>query len=117
MAKVQPGRYTADLDSEVVLFLIGMRFNKPWKVWRWWGAFVGMPRMLRKLKAEPSLGLLHVQGGLISGRPLQVCYFASLDHLFRFAKDPTWRTSSRGGASTARCGTPATSASGTRRTA
>ena len=88
MSKVQPGRFTASLDGEVVLFLIGMRFNKPWKIWRWWQAFVAMPRMLRALQAHPELGLLHVQGGLLSGQPLQICYFASLDHLYRFASDP-----------------------------
>ncbi len=88
MAKVQPGRFTADVDGDIVVFLIGMRFNKPWKVWKWWAPFVAMPRMLRKLQGEPDLGLLHVQGGMLSGHPFQVCYFRSLDHLYRFAKDP-----------------------------
>ena len=35
MAQVQKGRFTADTSSlgdEVVVFLIGMRINKPWKV-------------------------------------------------------------------------------------
>ena len=88
MAKVQKGRYTAEFDGDVVVFLIGMRLNKPWKVWKWWFVFTAMPRMLIRLAKQPELGLLHVQGGLLSGQPLQVCYFKSLDHLYRFAKDP-----------------------------
>jgi hypothetical protein len=91
MAKVQPGRHTAELDGtddDVVVFLIGMRFNKPWKVWQWWPVFTAMPRMLRRLQQDPELGLLHVQGGLLSGQPLQLCYFRSIEHLYRFAKDP-----------------------------
>jgi hypothetical protein len=89
MATVRPGRYSAHFDDDVVVFLIGMRLNKPWKIWKWWFVFTAMPRMLRELSKNPDLGLLHVQGGLLSGNPLQVCYFKSLDHLYRFAKDPT----------------------------
>ena len=35
MAKVHPGRYTATIDGEFVVFIIGMRFNKLWKVHQW----------------------------------------------------------------------------------
>ena len=54
MAGVQKGRFTADVDSlgdEVVVFLIGMRINKPWKVRDWWPVFVAMPKMLKYLAA------------------------------------------------------------------
>lgn len=115
MAKVQPGRYTTELDGEVAVFLIGMRINRPWKVSKWWPVFVAMPRMLRRLQAQPDLGLLHVQQGMLSGHPLVLCYFRSIEHLSRSAKDPS--LSSPGARSTARSPAPATSASGTRRTA
>jgi len=85
---LQKGRFTATLDGECVLFLIGMRVNRPWKIWRWWQAVVAMPRILRALTRHPELGLLHTQGGLVSGQPLQICYFRSLEHLYRFASDP-----------------------------
>jgi hypothetical protein len=87
VATINRGRFTAAPDDELVVFLIGMRLNKPWKFWKWWAPFVAMPRMLRKLKSDPELGLLHVQGGLISGHPLTLCYFRSPQHLYRFAKD------------------------------
>ena len=31
-------------DDEIVVFLIGMRFNRPWRVDAWLPAFVAMPR-------------------------------------------------------------------------
>jgi hypothetical protein len=88
MAKIRTGRLTATLDDDVVVFLIGMRFNRPGKVWRWWDVFVSMPKMLRELRTVPELGLLHAQSGFLSGHPLVICYFRSPEHLYRFAKDP-----------------------------
>ena len=52
MAAVQKGRFTADVSSlgdEVIVFLIGVRINKPWKVRAWWPVFVAMPKMLKYL--------------------------------------------------------------------
>ena len=36
MARVMAERMCAQIDGDFVVFLIGMRVNKPWKVWRWW---------------------------------------------------------------------------------
>jgi hypothetical protein len=68
-----------------VVFLIGMRLNKPWKIWKWWPVFTAMRPMLRRLKQDPDLGLLHAQTGLLGRGPMLVCYFRSLEHLYRFA--------------------------------
>jgi hypothetical protein len=101
MAKVAAGRMSADLHAEHVVFLIGMRVNKPWKVHKWAPIFRAMPKMLRELSTHPELGLLHVQNGMLSGHPFVLCYFASPEHLYRFAKDPTlthleaWRAFNR----------------------
>jgi Domain of unknown function (DUF4188) len=35
MNGVSTGRYVADLEGDFVVFLIGMRINKPWKLHRW----------------------------------------------------------------------------------
>ena len=32
MAKIIPKRVTAELEGDFVVFLIGIRINKPWKV-------------------------------------------------------------------------------------
>ncbi len=82
---VNKGRFTADLAGldEVVVFLIGMRVNKPWKVRQWWPVFTAMPRMLRYLDQHPEKGLLHWQQSLT----LTVQYWRSFDDLARFARD------------------------------
>ena len=36
MARTFPGRYSARIEGDFVVFLIGMRINRPWKVQRWW---------------------------------------------------------------------------------
>ena len=30
-----PGRYSATIDGDFVAFLIGMRVNRPWKLYKW----------------------------------------------------------------------------------
>jgi hypothetical protein len=89
MAKVQNGRFTADvgaLGDEVVVFLIGVRMNKPWKVRQWWPVFVAMPKMLRYLVEHPEKGLLGFEQALFPS-PITVQYWRSFDDLSRFARD------------------------------
>ncbi len=53
MAHIRQGRHTADLQAaggEVIVFLIGMRINKPWKLRQWFPVFVAMPKMLNYLQ-------------------------------------------------------------------
>lgn len=88
MADVMAGRYTALVPQEgAVVFLIGMRFNRLWRVDRWWPVFVAMPRMLRHLAKDPELGLLGYH--LWFGRTVLVLqYWRSTEHLVAFASDP-----------------------------
>ncbi|MDX6307310.1 MAG: hypothetical protein QOI06_356 [Nocardioidaceae bacterium] len=89
MAEVRKGRFTADvsgLDGEVVVFLIGMRINKPLKVRAWWPVFVAMPKMLRYLADHPEKGLLGYQQAFFPS-PILVQYWRSFDDLARFARD------------------------------
>lgn len=51
-------RMAAEMDGEFVVFLIGMRLNKPWKIHKWLPIFLSMPRMLKELTAHPELGFL-----------------------------------------------------------
>lgn len=103
MAEVQRGRWTADLGDagdEVVVFLIGVRLNKPWKVRQWWPVFTAMPRMLRHLEQHPEKGLLGYRQAFLPS-PLLVQYWRSFDDLARFARssdDPhlePWRQFNR----------------------
>ncbi|HEY2301468.1 MAG TPA: DUF4188 domain-containing protein [Acidimicrobiales bacterium] len=84
MAQINEGRFTADLDGdEVVVFLIGMRVNKPWRIHKWWPVFTAMPKMLRYLAAHPEKGLL----GYRQGATFMVQYWRSFEDLDRFARD------------------------------
>jgi len=88
MAKVQRGRFTAQMDEDFVVFIIGMRFNKLWKVHKWFPPFVAMPKMLRQLQQHPDKGLLGARMS-IGGRTITVVqYWRSFEHLDAFAKNP-----------------------------
>jgi Domain of unknown function (DUF4188) len=89
MPRVHAGRFTAKLDGDFVVFLIGMRINKPWKAREWWPVFVAMPRMLRQLDGRPELGLLGWRQYFASPiSPMIVQYWRSFEDLERFARDP-----------------------------
>ncbi|MFB9463003.1 DUF4188 domain-containing protein [Streptomyces cinereospinus] len=79
------GRMTADAHGDVVVFLIGMRFNSLLAVRSWWPVARAMPRMLRELSRERGQGLLGVQA-LLGPRVLYlVQYWESTDKLFAYA--------------------------------
>ena len=92
MATIYPERMTAEIDGDFVVFVIGMRFNKPWKVHKWLPVFLAMPRMLRELKQQPDSGFL----GSIFGPRVIVQYWRSFEHLERYARSrdhehwPAW---------------------------
>ena len=101
MTKVLDGRYTAELDDEAVVFIIGMRINRLRRPGSWLPALRAMPRMLRELAADPSLGLLGVQSFWAGRVIMGVQYWRSFEHLERFARAaehehlPAWREFNR----------------------
>ena len=104
MARVIADRLTAHVDEEVVVFLIGMRVNRIWKVHKWLPVALAMPRMLRELKADPHSGLLGFESWI--GNPtIALQYWRSFEHLERYAKDsarlhrPAWAAFNRAVAS------------------
>ena len=85
---VQSGRFTARIEGDFVVFVIGMRFNKLWKVHRWIPVFTAMPRMLKELMTHPEKGYL---GGrlTVGGRTItMVQHWRSFDQLEAFARNP-----------------------------
>ncbi len=86
MAKVVPGRMTAELEGDFVVFLIGMRFNRPWHLRKIWLAFTAMPRMLRHLDRHPELGLLGHTLAISPNGPLLIQYWRSVEQLEAFAR-------------------------------
>lgn len=89
MSKVVNGRMTADVEGDFVVFLIGMRFNKPWKIHKWWPAFTAMPRMLRATAKDPSAGLLGFEFAIMPRGPVFIQYWRSVEQLEAFARNPS----------------------------
>lgn len=58
MAKVQPGRFCADHDGPLVVFLIGMRINHLRKPGKWLPVLRAMGPMLAELSHDPGSGFL-----------------------------------------------------------
>jgi fumigallin biosynthesis monooxygenase-like protein len=104
MANVIVDRMTAQVDGEIVVFLIGMRINRFWKIHKWLPVALAMPRMLRELKGDPLSGFLGFESWI--GNPtIALQYWRSFEHLERYAKDsarlhrPAWATFNRAVAS------------------
>ncbi len=97
MPKPVPGRMMADLDGEFVLFLIGMRVHKLWKIWKWAPVFMAMPRMIRELQKKPDLGLLQTKTFFSLRSPYLVQYWRSFEDLHAYSVDgglehlPAWK--------------------------
>lgn len=98
---VHDGRFTAEIDDERVLFLVGMRINRFRAVRSWAPVVAAMPRMVRELATAPELGFLDART-YVSGRVILVVqYWASVEQLHRFATDtelthlPAWRRFNR----------------------
>jgi hypothetical protein len=97
---MKPGTYESQINGsrriprslhgrdaeDFVVFLIGMRLNRPWKVHKWLPIFTAMPRMLRWLDQHPK-ALLKWHNAWING-PAVVQYWRSFEQLERFAR---WR--------------------------
>jgi hypothetical protein len=84
MAKITAKRVTAKIDGDFVVFLIGMRINKPWKVHKWLPVVLAMPKMLRELEQHPASGFL----GHVSSTSVIVQYWRSFEQLEAYARDP-----------------------------
>lgn len=92
MAKVDARRLTVELEGDFVVFLIGMRINKPWKLHKWLPVFQAMPRMLKELSTHRDIGFL----GYTFGFPAIIQYWRSFEELEAYARStdgqhwPAW---------------------------
>jgi hypothetical protein len=84
MAAIHPGRYSAEIKGDFVVFLIGMRLNRPWKVDRWLPVYLAMPRMLRQLQRDPERGC---------SAPASACCSAARRWCSTGAASSTWNAS------------------------
>ena len=84
MAVVHAERMCPQIDGDFVVFLIGIRINKPWKIHKWLPVFRAMPRMLRELASQPDSGFL----GAESHGFMLVQYWRSFEQLERYSRRP-----------------------------
>jgi hypothetical protein len=97
VADIKQGRWTAEIEGDFVVFIIGARINSKrhaFRVLRDLGGRRGMNHMLKYLSEHPEKGLLGYETmGLVN-----VQYWRSFEHLEAFAKDQddphlaAWRT-------------------------
>jgi GH15 family glucan-1,4-alpha-glucosidase len=89
-------RLTASLEGGFVVFLIGMRINKPLLVHKWWPVAIAMPRMLNELYRQPDLGFLHAEMWF-SRTIVLLQYWRSTEQLMTYATSksaahlPAWQ--------------------------
>ena len=86
MADIKQGRWTAEIEGDFVVFMIGARVNSKWQAFRSLvdlGGRRGMNHMLKYLTEHPDKGLLGYEAmGFVN-----VQYWRSFEHLEAFAKD------------------------------
>jgi hypothetical protein len=95
MTTIRAERMTARIDGEVIVFLIGMRINRLWKVHKWLPVARAMPRMIKELSTQREHGFLGAEQWL--GNPtIMLQYWRSFEALERYAKNrsaqhlPAW---------------------------
>lgn len=95
MDEIFPKRMTAQLDDAFVVFLIGFRVNRLWKVHKWLPVLRAMKPMISELSQDASSGFLNAE--IAWGNPVIIVqYWRSTDDLIRYAADrdakhlPAW---------------------------
>jgi Monooxygenase af470-like len=89
-------RVTASLEGDFVVFLIGMRINKPLMVHKWLPVASAMPRMIRELSRQPELGFIHAEMWF-ARTIILVQYWRSMEQLLAYARNhearhlPAWQ--------------------------
>lgn len=84
---IYPARMTADIEGEFVVFLIGMRVNKLWKLHRWIPVSMAMGPMLAAHSKHPELGLLGYRTTIGWRGATLIQYWRSPELLQKFARD------------------------------
>ena len=86
---INVGRITHEHEGDLVVFLIGMKINQPWRPDLWLPVFTEMPRMLKELSLDPDSGLLGYRLVPDLRGPWLVQYWNSIDKLYAYASNPS----------------------------
>ncbi len=97
MDTIRPGRFTADFDKPVVVFVIGLRINCFRKVGKWLPVARAMGPMIDELVRNPDSGFLGVETMIRNWRTVVMLqYWRDFDGLEAYARDreqrhrPAW---------------------------
>lgn len=91
MLPIKPGRMNAAPDHDFVLFLIGMRIHRRWKILRWRPVFRAMAKLMHQLSEDKELGLLGSHGGRNGRNIYLIQYWESEEKLMEFSRAPAHR--------------------------
>ena len=80
---IVPGRMSAEIEGDFVVFLIGARVNRLWKLPKYAWFMTAMPKMIKELEARPESGFL---GWQALGPFNMVQYWRSLPQLVAYAR-------------------------------
>jgi Monooxygenase af470-like len=87
MAKVIPGRYTAQIEEPFVVFMIGMRINTFFAFRKWIPVARAMGPMLSTLYQHPEKGFLGGEFYFKLRGIMLIQYWRSFEDLEKFARD------------------------------
>ncbi len=97
MSTIHSGRFTADFDQPLVVFVIGMRINHFRKVGKWLPVARAMGPMISELYRNPESGFLGTEVMLRNHRTIVLLqYWRDFDSLEAYARDgdqlhwPAW---------------------------
>ncbi len=80
--------FSAELDGDFAILLIGMRVHRPWKLHKILWVQRAMAGMMRELGERRELGMLHAESFFGLSNFMLVQYWRSFEHLERYANDP-----------------------------
>jgi hypothetical protein len=89
MSQIYAGRYTAEFDRPLVVFLIGMRVNKLLAFAKWLPVAMAMTPMLQTLFTHPEKGFLGGRTLIEWPGVTMIQYWRSFEDLERFARQPS----------------------------
>ena len=88
-ANIYSGRFTAKVDQDFVVFLIGMRINNFWTFRKWWPVSMAMGPIVRTLYENPEKGFFGAENFFNGRTSLMLSYWDSFESLDRFARNPS----------------------------
>src|SRR4051794_20141168 len=82
------GRYITDNTENIVVFIIGMRFNKRLAIHKWLPVFFSMPGMIKELYThKDELGFLSMESYFGLRTTVMIQYWRSTEDLMGYAKN------------------------------